>query len=321
MSVFKESVVSPIEYHQLLPYDNLYLQREGFRLVENFSTKTDITKPKPFIESFSQLKILLSQSDSRNSSKKKARLKFKTGLLSMTESIVNYAVSALESVLQVTSNLFQKTDYGDYYKNNILVKYSSSKIARDKDKNIFANQLTQSFNKELLGDYYNDVLVEDLSRKIARDKDKNIFVNQLIQSFDKELLEDGYFHPSQEIIAQGLISSHDSVSQWLLEIYNNNLKANPSLSASLLKSISRFDFAEVYPWGFMMASLGILENSLEIRGAAVDCFENWGNEQSLEKLKAHVNQEQVPWLRDYISQVIVDISSEQKEMELEISGS
>ena len=134
--------------------------------------------------------------------------------------------------------------------------------------------------------------------------EKNIFVSQLIQSFDKELLEDGYFHPSQKIIAQGLISYHDSVSQWLFEIYDDNLKVNPSLSASLLKSIGRCDFAEVYPWGFMMASLGILENSVEIRGAAVDCFENWGDERSLEKLKAHVNQEQVPWLRDYISQVI-----------------
>ena len=117
-------------------------------------------------------------------------------------------------------------------------------------------------------------------------------------------MEDGYFHPSQKIIAQGLISYHDSVPQWLFEIYDDNLKVNPSLSASLLKSIGRCDFAEVYPWGFMMASLGILENSVEIRGAAVDCFENWGDERSLEKLKAHVNQEQVPWLRDYISQVI-----------------
>ena len=225
----------------------------------------------------------LLQSDSRNSSKKRARLKFHfhPGLLTMTESIVNYAVSALESVLQVTSNLLPKTNYRDYYKS--------------------------------------DILVQELSCKIARDKDN--FVRQLVQSFDQELLEDGYFHPSQEIIAQGLISSHDSVSQWLLEIYNDNLKANPSLSASLLKSIGRFDFAEVYPWGFMMASLGILENSVEIRGAAVECLENWSNEQSLEKLKAHVSQEQVPWLRDYISQVIVDISSEQKEMELEISGS
>ena len=269
-------------------YRHLYPDLEGKRLYVLRSLLTETNEEIAELEncneeSFLQREISSLQSDSRNSSKKRARLKFHfhPGLLTMTESIVNYAVSALESVLQVTSNLLPKTNYRDYYKS--------------------------------------DILVQELSCKITRDKDN--FVRQLVQSFDQELLEDGYFHPSQEIIAQGLISSHDSVSQWLLEIYNDNLKANPSLSASLLKSIGRFDFAEVYPWGFMMASLGILENSLEIRGAAVDCLENWSNEQSLEKLKAYVNQEQVPWLRDYISQVIVDISSEQKEMELEISGS
>ena len=53
---------------------------------------------------------------------------------------------------------------------------------------------------------------------------------------------------------------------------------------------------------------GLAKNSVEVRDAAIQAAESWGDSELIEVLKAHSETE--PWLRQYLNDVIDDLSEE-----------
>ncbi len=129
-------------------------------------------------------------------------------------------------------------------------------------------------------------------------------LSHLRDVFEVEPLEDGIEHPAEEIIRQALLDSVDSrVLKWLQEIALDT--AQPNLSASVLRCLGRLVRPGTKSWriGLIRSALG--KGDVEIRDAAVQTAESWGGEAVRRVLAAH--DEQLPWLRDYIRDVVEDL--------------
>lgn len=141
-------------------------------------------------------------------------------------------------------------------------------------------------------------------RKITLNKRKR-FVNMLYWSFDEEPLEDGYSHPAEDIIADWLLSSKEiPVLDWLMDVCLNT--SSPSLAASVMRCLGRQVDPGTALWRTMLIREGLASDNLEIRDATVQAAELWGGTGIKEILRLHT--EPVPWLREYISDILDDLA-------------
>ena len=118
-------------------------------------------------------------------------------------------------------------------------------------------------------------------------------------------LEDGMQHPAEEIIADELESRKSQrVLEWLRDFCMD--ASQPSFAASVLRCLARQDNVGTVAWRVGLVREGLAMQSVEIRDAAVQATETWGDSNLLEVLRSHTEKE--PWLRQYISDVIDDLA-------------
>jgi len=58
--------------------------------------------------------------------------------------------------------------------------------------------------------------------------------------------------------------------------------------------------------GFNLVGTALEHPDVEVRDAAVQVLEIWGAAEAIRLLKKHRNREQVPWLQNYVENVIRD---------------
>ena len=122
--------------------------------------------------------------------------------------------------------------------------------------------------------------------------------------FEADPLEDGISHPAEEIIGQALQSGQaPSVLAWLRALCLD--AAQPSFAASLLRCLSRQTDPGTEVWRVELVSAGLATDDVEIRDAAVQAVELWGDSNLVDVLESH--SEPVTWLQSYIRDVTDDL--------------
>ena len=142
---------------------------------------------------------------------------------------------------------------------------------------------------------------QDEERKQAR------LANKLHVAFETQPLEDGMHHQAEDIIEQALQSGEDErILEWLRDF---SLDATqPVFAASVLRFLGRQEYPGTSSWRSELVRDALALDDVEIRDAAVQAAELWGDSEILLVLKSHSEPE--PWLRDYICDVIDDLGKE-----------
>ena len=134
---------------------------------------------------------------------------------------------------------------------------------------------------------------------------QGILAAKLQASFQDNPLEDGMEHPSEEIIAEALRTTKgQQVLDWLRHFCTDT--SQPSFAASVLRCLGRNDHVGTVSWQADLVRDCLAIDDVEVRDAAVQAVESWGGSNLLDVLRTHSEPE--PWLRQYILDVIEDLS-------------
>ncbi len=133
------------------------------------------------------------------------------------------------------------------------------------------------------------------------------FSMTILRLLEAEPIDDGYSHPAEEVMENTLKSDKTLAPAWIQAIYLENFK-RPSIAAGILRCVGRLKNDLVEPWGRNIARRGLSHSGIEVREAAIRALETWGGRESVETLKAYVDDEPVLWLKNYLAQVITDLS-------------
>lgn len=149
------------------------------------------------------------------------------------------------------------------------------------------------------------VLVPAVAQQIpVENREQSRLTTRLRASFEADPLEDGMDHPAEEIIGEALRSKEDQHAlEWLRGLSLD--AAHPSFAASVLHCLGRQTHPGTSSWRADLVRDGLAVDNLEIRDAAVQAAESWGGSGLLDILGSH--SESVPWLRNYIQEVIEDL--------------
>ena len=139
----------------------------------------------------------------------------------------------------------------------------------------------------------------------ADNRARELLEAKLLASFENSPLEDGMDHPAEGILAEALQSRKDhGVLGWLKDICTD--ASRPSFAASVLRCLGRQEGVGAASWRVDLVRAGLAIGNVEIRDAAVQAAESWGDTASLDVLTAHSEPE--PWLRQYIRDVVEDLT-------------
>jgi hypothetical protein len=126
----------------------------------------------------------------------------------------------------------------------------------------------------------------------------------IISVVDSEPVEDGIVHPAEQGIAELVRHDHGHA---IFDAMFGPMPLSPARIASLLRLLGRA--------GGMGAELrmralkaGLASNSIEVRDAAVQAAELWGDPALAEGLRGH--EEASPWLAQYTARVARDLAGQ-----------
>lgn len=131
------------------------------------------------------------------------------------------------------------------------------------------------------------------------------FLDRLHACFEAEPLEDGMDHPAEQLIAEALDSeAREIVLGWIGGICLD--PRNPAFSAAALLCVARQPAVGGAEWRVELVRSGLAADDVELRDAAVQAAEIWGDPGFRQVLEAH--SEPVPWLDEYVRGVIDDLA-------------
>ncbi len=141
-------------------------------------------------------------------------------------------------------------------------------------------------------------------QELIDEREQMRFSNKLHAAFETEPLEDGMHHKAENIIEQALQSDEDErIFDWLKDFSLDDTQ--PAFAASILRCLGRQEYLGTSLWRSELVRDALALDDVEVRDAAVQAAELWGDHEILPVLKSHSEPE--PWLRDYISDVIDDL--------------
>ena len=127
---------------------------------------------------------------------------------------------------------------------------------------------------------------------------------KLHAAFEADPFENGIDHPAEQIIKKALqFSENQQIFNWFKD-FSLDIE-RPSFSASVLRCLGRQMNLGTYSWRAELVRRGLTVDNVEIRDAAVQAAESWGDQDLVSILKSHHESES--WLREYILDVINDL--------------
>lgn len=144
----------------------------------------------------------------------------------------------------------------------------------------------------------------DVKKSSFMEPKQTQLLHRLHAAFEAEPLEDCMGHPAEQIIKKAFHSlKNQQIFDWF-EDFSLNIE-RPSFAASVLRCLGRQSNLGTSFWraGLVRKSLAI--DNIEIRDAAVQAVESWGDPNLADILRSHDETE--PWLRNYILGVISDL--------------
>ncbi len=138
------------------------------------------------------------------------------------------------------------------------------------------------------------------------DIQKNAFERRLFHLFALEPLDDGYAHPAEGLLEKALTSTPTSTQDWIRSIVANEEKP-ASVVAGIVHCLSRLERNVLDLWALDIGEIALAHSEVEVREAGVRVMETVGGPRAIEILRTH--QEQVSWMRRYITQVTDNLSA------------
>ena len=138
----------------------------------------------------------------------------------------------------------------------------------------------------------------------TRERDRRRFFDRLHASFDAEPLEDGIDHPAEQVITAALESEdRDTALQW---ISNACLESeSPAFAAATFLCAARYPGIGTAAWRAGLVHGALASDDMELRDAAIQAAEFWGDPGLREILADH--SEPVSWLDEYRRGVMDDL--------------
>lgn len=137
------------------------------------------------------------------------------------------------------------------------------------------------------------------------DREKRRIERFLYTAFDSEPLEDGMDHPAEDVIADALKINNKRQLLWFREFSLDSKR--PAFAASVLRCLGRISELGTETWRVDLVRAALDTDNVQIRDAAVQAAEHWGDHGLIEVLQRHNDTEQ--WITDYIDMVIDDIAT------------
>jgi hypothetical protein len=141
------------------------------------------------------------------------------------------------------------------------------------------------------------------TNEFIRSKEKE-FKYEVVHALNEESIEDGYSHPAENILKETIMMCLPYAVTWIQSLYIENIN-NHKLAAGILRCIGRLNSNMTKPWGSIMVTGALFHSNVEVREAAVRAIEMWEDYSIIEYLEQR--EEKVPWLSNYIKQVIKDL--------------
>lgn len=135
---------------------------------------------------------------------------------------------------------------------------------------------------------------EDQSDKLER---------ELALAFNVEPIEDGFTHSAEAILRDAIKTNHEGTLTWLINVMSR--PSNTCFVASALKSLGRLEVPFSDQSRARIIREALQHEDIEVRDAAVQAVELWDGAECVAALRWHT--ETVPWLRQYLDEVIKSI--------------
>lgn len=140
-------------------------------------------------------------------------------------------------------------------------------------------------------------------KTVVADPRREQLEDTLRSAFEAEPVEDGIEHLAERIIEAALRSDENGhIIDWIESICLDTVR--PDFAASTLRCLGRLRNPGSAPWRSELVRDALAQGNAELRDAAVQAAESWGEPESVRVLISHDEAE--PWLRDYIEAVIDD---------------
>lgn len=138
----------------------------------------------------------------------------------------------------------------------------------------------------------------------TRERDRRRFLDRLHAAFDADPLEDGMDHPAEQVITATLESEdRDTALQWISSACLES--ESPAFAAATFLCAARKPGIGTATWRAGLVHRGLASDDIELRDAAIQAAELWGDRDLREILMAH--SEPVSWLDEYRRGVIDDL--------------
>ena len=123
-------------------------------------------------------------------------------------------------------------------------------------------------------------------------------------AFEAEPLEDGMDHPAEQVITAVLDSEDpEVVLRWIRSICLDSTR--PAFAAGVLLCVARLPGVGNAGWRERLVRGGLATDDVEVRDAAMQAAEHWGDPGLRRTLSAH--SEPIGWLDEYRRGVMEDL--------------
>ncbi len=136
---------------------------------------------------------------------------------------------------------------------------------------------------------------------VEKNPERDRLEAKLVAAFDADALEDGIEHPAEHLIAAALRNQENSGIHDVLRSFSLD-EQRPAFAASVLRCLGRQAAPGTSSWRVNLLGDALANEDIQIRDAAIQAAELWGDRALSEVLESHVEAE--PWLRDYIVEVV-----------------
>ncbi len=140
--------------------------------------------------------------------------------------------------------------------------------------------------------------------RLARRRPLAILQRELHLALDAAPVEDGMRHAGEELLREAIRSYPQEIGAWLSsEIFK---EVSATSGASVLRLIARIrDLPASLRQELVTRALAA--DDVELRDAAVQAVDQWGDKNLLQILREH--REPEIWIRDYLERVIADLEA------------
>ena len=129
-------------------------------------------------------------------------------------------------------------------------------------------------------------------------------VSMLSAAFEAEPVEDGVAHPAEHILERALHTDDQSAALGIVAALRKDT-ARPGFSAATLRCMGRLARPGSSAWRSAVVREALALSEVELRDAAVQAAESWGDPDLVHVLRSH--REAEPWLGEYVREVIDDL--------------